>query len=79
MNMLIVTPEEAMELATLNGTGDPTRELAPAPLQDGNYALNADLLEDCAPGETWEHYADFLEALPIENIPMAEIEEPQLA
>jgi hypothetical protein len=78
MNMLILTPENQSELQALNATGDPTRQLSPLPLTNGNAALNADLLADCAEGQTWEHYGEFLESLPIADVDESEIVEPTL-
>ena len=66
--MLILSPEQAAQLSALNGTGDPFRQIIPSALADGRLALNADLLADCGPGQTWEHYGEFLAALPLETI-----------
>jgi hypothetical protein len=79
MNMLILTPENQSELDGLNATGDPTRQLSAVPLTDGNAALNADLLADCAEGQTWEHYGEFLESLPMDEVDPTEIVEPTLS
>lgn len=64
MNILILTAEKHSELAALNATGEPLRQLCAVPLNDGHAALNADLLTDCAQGQTWENYQTFLESLP---------------
>lgn len=63
MNMLILTTEDKQELEAINYGGDPARQLQPVPLTDGNFGLNADLLEDCGPGQTWSWYAEFLDDL----------------
>jgi hypothetical protein len=68
MNMLILTQENVAVVEVLNALGDDTRRLEPAALTDGNAALGADLLTDCAPGQTWDHYEQFLRGLPIEEI-----------
>jgi hypothetical protein len=78
MNMLILTPENQSELDLLNATGEPTRQLSALPLTNGNAALSADLLADCAEGQTWEHYGEFLESLPIADVDESEIVEPTL-
>jgi hypothetical protein len=63
MNALILNVENLTALQVLNENGDPSKQLNPVPLTNGNWALNADLLEDCGLGETWEHYAEFLQTL----------------
>jgi hypothetical protein len=63
MNVLIVDEAEMAALADLNANGPGDRELTPAALDDGRMALNADLLNDCAAGKTWEHWHDFLQGL----------------
>ena len=63
MNVLILDEEQIDELQQLNESGVATRRLQARELEDGRFALNADLLEDCGPGQTWEHYADLLQAL----------------
>lgn len=68
MKMLILTAEIKTELEAANHSGNPTRQLMPAALLEGRFGLNADLLRDCAPGQTWEHYREFLAALPVEEI-----------
>ena len=68
MNMLILTQENVAVVEVLNALGEDTRRLEPAALTNGNAALSADLLTDCAPGQTWDHYEQFLRGLPIEEI-----------
>ena len=68
MNMLILSAGDKTELEAVNYGGDPTKELMPVALQDGRFALNADLLEDCGAGQTWEYYGTFLKELPVEGI-----------
>jgi hypothetical protein len=63
MNILIVTEEQLDELGALNASGSSDRQLDAVELEDGRRALNGDLLNDCGPGQTWEHYHDFLQAL----------------
>lgn len=79
MNMLILTPENQSELEALNASGEPSRQLSVLPLTDGNAALPADLLADCAEGQTWEHYGPFLESLPVDEVDPAEIVEPTIS
>jgi hypothetical protein len=68
MNMLILNPQKQAELTALNADGDPTRQLSALPLIGGDAALTAALLEDCGEGQTWEHYADFLQILPVSEV-----------
>jgi hypothetical protein len=68
MKMLIVSSQAAAELEALNASGDPSRQLRPASLAGSRLALNADLLEDSGPGQTWEHYARVLAGLPQEEV-----------
>jgi hypothetical protein len=68
MKMLIVTGLEKTELVAVNYGGNPTKQIEPVALEDGRFALNADLLEDCGPGQTWEYYGAFLKALPVEVV-----------
>jgi hypothetical protein len=77
MNMLILSAEEKTELDAVNYGGNPTRQLVPVPLGDGRFALNADLLSDCGPGQTWEYYGTFVGELPIETV--ASLPEASLA
>ena len=69
MNVLILTPNDATALEVLNAAGDPLHQLQPALLVDGRLALNADLLEDCGPGQTWERYGTLLRTLAFEANP----------
>lgn len=68
MNLLIVAPEKLAKIEELNAVGDPLRQLLPAALPDGRPALNADLLEDSGPGQTWETYGEILRGLPRETV-----------
>jgi hypothetical protein len=79
MNMLVLNPTQQGELVSLNATGDPDRQLIANPLNTGDAALGADLLSDCAPGQTWEHYGDFLQTLPAQEISVSDLVEPQIA
>ena len=72
MNMLILTADQRAAIEVLNASGSTDRELAPVTLHDGRSALNADLLHDSAPGQTWAHYHAALAALPIEDVPVPE-------
>ena len=68
MNILMLSAEEKTELDAVNYGGNPTRQLVPVPLGNGRFALNADLLDDCGPGQTWEYYRTFLGELPVEAV-----------
>jgi len=68
MKMLILNTEMKTELEAANYSGDPARQLMPANLLDNRFGLNADLLQDCGQGQTWEHYREFLTALPDEEV-----------
>jgi len=35
----------------------PDRKLIPVELSDGTWVLNADILDDCGPGQTWDGFA----------------------
>jgi hypothetical protein len=60
MTYLILTIDHLAALAELNASGTPNRQLTPVELTDGRRVLNTDLLNDCGPGQTWEHYGPFL-------------------
>jgi len=77
MNMLILNQTQQAELAALNASGDPARQLEAVPLTTGDTALGADLLNDCNEGQTWQHYAAFLQSLPSSEISPSAIVEPQ--
>jgi len=64
MEILAIDAAALEALAPLNAAAPPTRRLEPVALGEGLHALNADLLQDCAPGQTWEHYAAWLQSLP---------------
>lgn len=68
MNALILTQEKVATLEVLNALGDDARRLEPVALNNGHAALSADLLTDCAPGQTWDHYEEFLHGLPLESV-----------
>ena len=78
MNMLILTQEKLATLDALNGLGDDARRLEPVTLNGGVAGLSADLLTDCAPGQTWDHYEEFLRGLPVEAVETAQIVEPTI-
>jgi hypothetical protein len=64
MNMLILSADQMLDLQEMNESGSPLRRLEPVELPDGRQALNADLLMDLDPGETWWHYRTLLLDLP---------------
>lgn len=68
MTMLILNADQLLELHALNASGSPHRRLEPVTLPDGRHVLNADLLMDLDPGETWWHYRVLLLDLPAETI-----------
>jgi hypothetical protein len=68
MNMLILSAPASATLDALNASGEAGRQLRPVTLTDSRLALNADLLLDCAAGQTWEHYGAFLTGLTAENV-----------
>jgi hypothetical protein len=78
MNMLILNAQKQSELAALNASGNATRQLSPIPLTSGDAALSASLLGDCGAGQTWEHYASFLQTLPISDVSPDSFQEIQL-
>ncbi len=73
MNALILNETEKMQLDALNATASPDRQLVTATLKDGRHVLNADLLADAGPGETWSHYATFIQALAREEPPREDL------
>ena len=66
MNVLILSPGQVNTLQQLNAANPSLHQLQPALLADGRPALNADLVHDCGPGQTWESYRDFLHTLTLE-------------
>ena len=68
MTMLILNADQLEDLHEMNNTGDEQRRLEPIALPDGRHALNADLLMDLDPGETWWHYRTLLLDLPAETV-----------
>ena len=68
MIMLILSPEQAEAIEAMNKEGSPLRRLEPIELPDGRRALNADLLTDLDPGETWWHYRAALLDFPAETV-----------
>jgi hypothetical protein len=68
MNALILTSEQRDQALALNASGDAKRELRPAALKDGRFALNADLLTDIGQGQTWEHYKELVGSLAAEQV-----------
>lgn len=68
MIMLILNSEQMEDLHEMNNTGTTDRRLEPIVLPDGRHALNADLLLDLDPGETWWHYRTLLLDLPAETV-----------
>jgi hypothetical protein len=78
MNMLILNGQKQGELATLNASGDATRQLCAIALTNGDAALSASLLGDCGAGQTWEHYASFLQTLPVADVGVEMFQEIQL-
>jgi hypothetical protein len=69
MNALILNETEMIQLATLNTAACPDRQLVTANLKDGRHVLNADLLADSGPGQTWSEYAAFIQSLTREQPP----------
>lgn len=63
MEMLIVNPAQAQTLKALNDGGDPRHRIEPVKLADERFALNADLLTDTGPGQTWARYDTALRGL----------------
>jgi hypothetical protein len=78
MNMLKLTQENVAVVEALNALGDDKRRLEPVALNNGNAALGADLLTDCAPGQTWDHYEQFLHGLPIEEVESSQFVEESI-
>ena len=78
MNMLILNAQKQSELAVLNASGDETRQLCAIPLTTGDAALSDSLLGDCGEGQTWEHYASFLQTLPVSEVGPESFAEIQL-
>lgn len=68
MIMLILNPDQQLDLDEMNASGSPDRRLESIELPDSRRALNADLLMDLDPGETWWHYRTLLLDLPAETV-----------
>jgi hypothetical protein len=68
MIMLILNADQLADLDELNASGPAQRRLEAIELPDGRRALNADLLMDLDPGETWWHYRTLLLDLPAETV-----------
>jgi hypothetical protein len=68
MIMLILNSDQLADLDEMNAIGSTNRRLEPIELLDGRRALNADLLMDLDPGETWWHYRTLLLDLPAETV-----------
>ena len=68
MIMLILSAEQAEAIEALNKEGSALRRIEPVELPDGRRALNADLLTDLDPGETWWHYRTALLDFPAETV-----------
>jgi hypothetical protein len=68
MIMLILNADQLADLDEMNTNGSTDRRLEPIELPDGRRALNADLLMDLDPGETWWHYRTLLLDLPAETV-----------
>ncbi len=56
MLMLIIPPEMIAAASAINAA-HPFKKIKPITLTDGRLAVNADLLTDCGPGQTWEDWA----------------------
>ncbi len=67
MNLLILNHAAQLSLAELNSSARLDQRLSPAKLADGSEALNPDVLADCGFDQTWSHYAELLQTLPIED------------
>jgi hypothetical protein len=68
MIMLILTAQQAEAIEAMNKQGSPLRRLEPIELPDGRCALNADLLTDLDPDETWWQYRTALLDFPAETV-----------
>jgi len=79
MNMLILNAGKQAELAALNASGEPALQLCAIPLASGDAALTAGLLTDCGAGQTWEHYGDFLQTLPLADVSAEQFQEVELS
>jgi hypothetical protein len=78
MNMLILHEAAQAEVDELNQSGEADRQLEAIELATGDAALSASLLTDCAEGQTWGHYGEFLETLPLAEVGPEMIVEPQV-
>jgi hypothetical protein len=82
MNALILNETATRQLAVLNASARPDRQLVAAALKDGRFVLNTDLLSDAGPGQTWNDYAGFLQSLAQEPQPrqalLAATDRPEL-
>ena len=68
MKILILKPSALAALDAKNTTKTNNQLLHPATLKTGESFLNADLLNDCNPGQTWEHYHDLLTSAEVRDI-----------
>ena len=60
MKILMIKASVLSALDTKNNGESKGQRLQPAFLKTGEPFLNADLLNDCGPGQTWERYADLI-------------------
>ncbi len=72
MQMLIVPKARLAELAALNKQVDLDPHswvwVDPCPLASGDGALPPGLLNECAPGHTWERFSAFLQSLAARDV-----------
>ncbi len=68
MKILILKPSALTTLDAKNTAETKNQLLHPGTLKTGESFLNADLLSDCNPGQTWEHYHDLITAAEVRDI-----------
>lgn len=62
MKFLKLSDEQKTQLDALNESSEYIKA-SPVPAQDGNWYLCADLLTDCAVGQTYDFCGEFLKTL----------------
>ena len=60
MKILMIKASALSALDSKNNGESKAQRLQPALLKTGEPFLNADLLNDCGPGQTWERYANLI-------------------
>ena len=68
MKILMIKPSALSALDTKNNGESKAQHLQPAFLKTGEPFLNADLLNDCGPGQTWERYADLIASAEVRDV-----------